>query len=151
MPRLRLKDLTSQVGKEIGLSEWLEMTQERISAFAECTEDPQWIHVDQERARRSRLGSTVAHGFLLLSLLTRLSRDNILFKMKYRMAINYGLDRVRFLHPVRPGDRIRCRTVLKRADRRGFRKVLVKLENTVEIEGVEKPGLIAETLALFYL
>ena len=127
------------------------MTQDRINAFAESTEDRQWIHVDLERAAKSRLGGTVAHGFLLLSLLVHFLQQLPLFRMKFKMAINYGLDRVRFINAVRPGARIRNRAVLKDIQKRGFRKVLLKIENTLEIEGEERPALVAELLVLFYL
>ncbi len=151
MSRLSLKELEERIGQEIGLSPWLEMTQDRINAFAECTEDRQWIHVDEEQARKSPLRSTVAHGYLLVSLLAHFNLQNEIFQQKFRMAINYGLDRVRFLHPVRPGDRIRSRSLLKRVEKRGLRKVLIAVENTLEVEGADKPALIAEALALIYL
>jgi len=151
MSRLSLKDLETRVGHEVGVSPWLEMTQDRINAFAESTEDRQWIHVDEKRARKSPLRSTVAHGNLLVSLLAHFNLENEIFQQKFRMAINYGLDRVRFLHPVRPGDRIRSRAVLKDIEKRGLRKVLVTVENTLEIEGVDKPAMVAEVLALIFL
>jgi len=151
MSRLTLKELEARIGQEVGLSPWLEMTQDRIHAFAECTEDRQWIHVDEQRARKSPLKSTVAHGNLLVSLLAYFNLENEIFQRKFRMAINYGLDRVRFLNPVRPGDRIRSRAVLKDIEKRGLRKVLVTVGNTLEIEGVDKPALVADILALVYL
>ena len=151
MSKLTLKDLEARVGQEVGLSPWMEMTQDQINAFAEATGDRQWIHVDEKRARKSPLKSTVAHGNLLVSLLAHFNLENEIFQQKFRMAINYGLDRVRFLHPVRPGDRIRSRTVLKDIEKRGLRKVLVTVENTLEIEGVDKPAMVAEVLALIYL
>ncbi len=151
MAGLSLKRLEDQVGQEIGLSYWLEMTQERINQFAECTEDRQWIHVDIDRARKSPLKSTVAHGYLLLSLLPQLNTRNTIFMQKFRMAINYGLNRVRFIHPVRPGDRLRSRSILKRVEKKGLRKVLVTVESTIEIENKNKPALVAEVLALIYL
>jgi len=149
--RLTPRKLRSVLGKELGTSDWLAMTQDRINAFAESTEDRQWIHVDLERAAKSRLGGTVAHGFLLLSLLVHFLQQLPLFRMKFKMAINYGLDRVRFINAVRPGARIRNRAVLKDIQKRGFRKVLLKIENTLEIEGEERPALVAELLVLFYL
>lgn len=149
--KLTAAQLEALVGKEIGLSEWFEITQKRIDAFADSTEDHQWIHVDVERARKGPLKSTVAHGFLLLSLLSHLNWQIGLFHQPVRMAVNYGLDRVRFIHPVKPGDKIRSRTRLKEADRKGFRKVLLTLESTLEIEGKEKPALEAELLVLIYL
>ncbi len=151
MERLKPKHLEAVVGREVGSSDWLEMTQERINAFAECTEDRQWIHVDVDRARRSRLKATVAHGYLLLALLPYFNFQNLLMQYKIRMAVNYGLDRVRFIHPVRPGDRIRNRAVLKKVEKRGLRKVLLTVENTIEIEGAPKPALVAEALALLYI
>ncbi len=149
--RLSLRKLKAMVGKEIGLSDWLLVTQERINSFADCTGDRQWIHVDEAKAARSPLGGTVAHGFMILSLIPQWNMSNEIFSGRFRMAVNYGLNRVRFPHPVRTGSRIRNRAVLKSIERRGFRKVLVTVENTVEIEGAEKPAVFAEALALIYL
>lgn len=151
MNRLKLKTLESKLGAEIGLSDWFEITQERINAFAECTEDRQWIHVDEEKAARSPLGATVAHGYLLLSMLPYFSFKNEIFSARFKMAVNYGLNRVRFISPVNPGSYIRSRSVLKEITKKGFRKVLITVENTLEIKGDEKPALVAETLALIYL
>jgi len=149
--RLTARKLKSALGREIGNSDWLIMTQERIDAFAGCTGDRQWIHVDRERAAESPLGGTVAHAFLLLSLLPYFLRQISILQMKHKMAVNYGLDRVRFLVPVRPGDRVRNRAVLKEIRKKGFRKVLLKIENTVEIDGGDKPAMIAELLVYVYL
>jgi acyl dehydratase len=149
--KLTLKTLKQYKGREIGLSDWLEITQDRINAFAECTEDRQWIHLDEKRAKKGPLDSTVAHGFLLLSLLPHLNLKNEIFSFRYKMAINYGLNRVRFINPVKPGNYIRNRAVLKDITKKGFRKVLLSIENTIEIKDQEKPALAAETLALFYL
>jgi acyl dehydratase len=149
--RLSLRKLKAMVGKEIGISDWFLITQERISAFADCTEDRQWIHLDAEKAARSPLEGTIAHGFMLLSLITHWNMSNEIFSGRFRMAVNYGLNRVRFPHPVRTGSRVRNRAVLKSIERCGFRKVLVSVENTIEIEGAEKPAVFAEALALIYL
>lgn len=149
--RLSPRKLKAMLGLEVGLSDWFTVTQERIDAFAEATEDRQWIHVDPERAARGPLGGTVAHGFLLLSLVPFFNFENEIFSGRFRMAVNYGLDRVRFPHSVRAGSRVRNRAVLKRIEKRGFRKVLVAVENTMEIEGVDKPAMVAEVLALIYL
>ncbi len=149
--RLSPRKLKAMAGREIGLSDWLPVTQERIDAFAAATGDRQWIHVDPERAARSPLGGTVAHGFLLLSLVPYFNLSNDVFTGRFRMAVNYGLDRVRFPHPVRAGQRVRNRAVLKKIEKRGFRKVLVTVENTVEVEGEAKPAMVAEALALIYL
>lgn len=149
--RLSPRKLKTMLGREVGLSDWFTVTQERIDAFAEATEDRQWIHVDPERAARGPLGGTVAHGFLLLSLVPFFNFENEIFSGRFRMAVNYGLDRVRFPHSVRAGSRVRNRAVLKRIEKRGFRKMLVTVENTMEIEGVDKPAMVAEVLALIYL
>ena len=149
--RLTPKHLKSLLGKELCVSDWLTITQDRINAFARCTEDRQWIHVDVERAREGPLGSTVAHGFLILSLLPYFHQQNPLFNLKFRMAVNYGLNRVRFVHSVKPGDRIRNRTVLKEFTRKGFFRMLLTIENTIEIDGQDKPALVAEFLAMIFL
>jgi acyl dehydratase len=149
--RLSLRKLKAMVGREVGLSDWLVVTQERIDAFAAATEDRQWIHVDPERAARSPLGGTVAHGFLLLALVPYFNLSNEVLNGRFRMAVNYGLDRVRFPHPVRTGSRIRNRAVLKKIEKRGFRKVLITIENTVEVEGAAKPAMVADVLGLIYL
>ncbi|MDH7493066.1 MAG: MaoC family dehydratase [Candidatus Saccharicenans sp.] len=145
-PRL----LKKMLGQEFCVSDWLTMTQDRINAFAECTEDRQWIHVDTERAARSPLKSTIAHGFLLLSLLPYFLAQSPLAKIKVKMVFNYGLDRIRFIQPVRPGDRLRNRAVLKEIRRKGFRRWLVKIENTLEIENCPKPALVAELLVFIF-
>lgn len=149
--KLTLKKLKQNLGREIILSDWMEITQDRINAFAECTEDRQWIHVDEKRAKNGPLGSTVAQGFLLLSLLPYLNLKNDIFSLRSKMAVNYGLNRVRFINPVKPGNYIRNRAVLKDITKKGFRKVLLSVENTIEIKDQEKPALAAESLALFYL
>jgi acyl dehydratase len=149
--RLNLKRLKSLIGHELGLSDWFTVTQERIDAFAAATEDRQWIHVDPERASQSPLRGTVAHGFLLLSLIPFFNLRNEVFSGRFRMAVNYGLNRVRFPHPVRAGSRVRNRAVLKAIDKRGFRKVLITIENILETEGADKPAMVAEVLALIYL
>lgn len=149
--RLNLRRLKSMIGREIGCSDWFPITQERIDAFAAVTEDRQWIHVDPERAAASPLGGTVAHGFLLLSLLPFFNLQNEALSGRFRMAVNYGLDRVRFPHPVRAGSRVRNRAVLKAVEKRGFRKVLVTVGNTLEVEGADKPAMVADIKALIFL
>ncbi len=136
------------LGQEFCVSDWLTMTQERINAFADCTEDHQWIHVDVEKAARGPLKSTIAHGFLLLSLLPYFLSRSPLARIKIKLLFNYGLDRIRFITPVKPGDQIRNRAVLKELRRRGFRRWLAKIENTIEIEGQPRPALVAELLIL---
>ena len=149
--RLSLRKLKAMVGREVGLSDWFVVSQERIDAFAAATEDRQWIHVDPERAARSPLGGTVAHGFLLLSLVPFFNFSNEVFAGRFRMAVNYGLDCVRFPQSVRAGARVRNRAVLKKIEKRGFRRVLVTVENILEVEGAAKPAMVADVLALIYL
>ena len=151
MKRLSLRRLKGMLGREVGLSDWFPITQERIDAFADCTEDRQWIHVDPERAGRSPLGGTVAQGFLLLSFVPSFNFSNEIFSGRFRMAVNYGLNRVRFPNSVRAGARVRNRAMLKTLEKRGVRKVLVTVENTMEIEGEEKPAMVAEVLCLIFL
>jgi len=126
--------------------EWFEIAQERIAAFAEATEDRQWIHLDAERAASGPFGGTIAHGYLTLSLLPRLT-DGLLQVGGVAMAVNYGLDKVRFLQPVRAGSRVRAVTELASVDETS-QGVRVGMRTTVEIDGAGKPALIAETLAL---
>ncbi|MCB9077345.1 MAG: MaoC family dehydratase [Anaerolineaceae bacterium] len=137
------------VGHELGVSDWLTIDQERISQFAACTSDHQWIHVDVERARReSPYGSTIAHGYLILALLSQFQYEVELIPAGVAQAINYGVERVRFLAPVKPGARIRDRVTLLAAENKGDRRVLLTVQNTVEIAGENKPAMIAETLAM---
>ncbi len=126
--------------------EWFEISQERIAAFAEATEDRQWIHLDAARAASGPFGGTIAHGYLTLSLLPRLT-DGLLEVGGVAMAVNYGLDKVRFLQPVLAGSRVRAVTELASVDETS-QGVRVGMRTTVEIDGAPKPALIAETLAL---
>jgi acyl dehydratase len=138
------------VGKEIGASDWVTLTQERIDRFAEATEDRQWIHVDRERAKReSPFGTTVAHGFLTLSLLSTLIGQVIRVRGGSRMTINYGLNRVRFPAPVREGSRIRGRfTLLSLAERGDAHEAVFGC--SVECEGNDKPCCVAEWVVRYY-
>ncbi len=127
--------------------EWLEISQERIAAFADATEDWQWIHLDAERAAAGPFGATIAHGYLTLSLLPRLV-EGLLEVGGVAMAVNYGLDKVRFLQPVRAGSRVRAVTEVIGVEP-GPQGVRVASRTTVEIEGASRPALVAETIALF--
>jgi acyl dehydratase len=135
------------VGQELGVTDWVVIDQDRIDRFADCTEDHQWIHVDAERAKQSPYGTTVAHGFLCLSLLAP-AQTSIVVASNAGQVLNYGLDRVRFMAPVKAGSRIRTRVQLLSAEDKGPGRVLIKTKNTVEIEGEEKPALVAEMLVL---
>jgi acyl dehydratase len=141
--------LAQFVGREIGTSDWRVVDQHMIDEFADCTGDRQWIHVDVERARReSPYGGTIAHGYLTLSLAASLAIEAGVIPGDAKAALNYGLDRVRFIAPVKAGSRVRNRVVLVSVDDKTPGRVLVKLQNTIEIEGVAKPALVAETLAI---
>ena len=147
--RYDINTLEQFVGQELGVSDWLTVDQERINEFADGTGDHQWIHVDVERAQReSPLGSTIAHGYLTLALLSVMLMELGVVPAGVSRALNYGLDRVRFMAPVKAGARIRTRVVLMAVDPLGKGRLLLKTQNTVEIEGEIKPALIAETLAL---
>ncbi len=145
---LRLKDLGRLAGRELGTSSWMTVSQRQIDQFAECTGDRQWIHVDAERARQTPLGSTIAHGYLLLSLIAPTAYEVWIDRLGAPQILNYGLDRVRFIAPVRAGARIRNRIALVAVEDRGGGRWLIKTDNTIEIEGEDKPALVATTLAL---
>lgn len=150
MPIASLDDIRSRIGEEIGVSGWLEVTQERIDAFADATEDRQFIHVDPATAAQTPFGGPIAHGFLTLSLLSRMGAEAMLLPDGVRMAVNYGLDRVRFLAPVRSGRRVRGRFVLDSVDEKAPGQLLLRHTVTVEIEGEEKPALTAVWLGLMF-
>ncbi len=144
-----LQTIGQFVGQELGVSDWLTVDQEQINQFADCTGDYQWIHVDAERARReSPLGSTIAHGYLTLALLGSLQMSLGIIPTDVSQALYYGLDRVRFMTPVKSGARIRNRVVLLAVERQDKGRMLLKTQNTIEIEGEKKPALIANTLIL---
>jgi acyl dehydratase len=141
--------LAEFAGREVGTSGWHVVDQRRIDEFAECTGDRQWIHVDVERARReSPYGGTIAHGYLTLSLAASLSIEAGVIPRDAAAALNYGLDKVRFIAPVKAGSRVRNRVVLLGSEEKGEGRALIRLQNTIEIEGEAKPALIAESLAL---
>ncbi len=146
---MTLDELRAFAGREIAVTEWLEITQKRIEQFADATDDRQWIHVDGERAEReSPYGATIAHGFLTLSLVSRFLREAVELS-DVRMAINYGLNRVRFPSAVRAGSRIRARIVLQ-----SIRDVADATEAiyaiTIEVQGAEKPCCVAESVVRYY-
>jgi len=140
-------DLPSWVGKEVGPGPWHEITQERVDQFAGATGDHQWIHVDPVRAAEGPFGGTIAHGYLTLSLIPMLNWELWTFTGA-AMGVNYGSDKVRFLTPVRVGSRVRMRGKVLSVDQRPDGSLLVKNEVTIEVEGSEKPALIAHTLSL---
>jgi acyl dehydratase len=151
MPLTSLAEIRSRIGEEIGVSDWLTIDQQRIGEFAEATEDRQFIHVDAEAAARTPFGGTIAHGFLSLSMLSRMAADAMLVPDSIRMAVNYGLDRVRFIAPVRSGRRIRGRFRLDSVEEKAAGQLLMRHTVTVEIEGEDKPALTAEWLGLIFV
>jgi acyl dehydratase len=137
------------VGRELGTSDWVAVDQARIDQFAACTGDRQWIHVDVERARReSPFGGPIAHGYLTLSLVASTAMQLGLIPPDAASGLNYGLDKVRFVAPVRAGARVRTRVGLLSAEPQGGGRLLLKLQCSLEIEGEAKPALIAEMLCL---
>jgi acyl dehydratase len=151
MPIASLEEIRKRVGEEIGVSDWLLVDQARIDAFAEVTEDRQFIHVDPEAAARTPFGGTVAHGFLTLSLLSRFAEDAMLRPEVVKMGVNYGFERVRFMAPVRAGKRVRARFVLSSFDEKGPGRYQFVHAVTVEIEGEEKPALVADWIGMLFL
>ena len=146
-------ELKELIGQEIGLSDWLEITQERVNQFADATGDHQYIHVDPERAKQTFFGGTVAHGYLTLSLIPYLGstrQSGVKMQLGGRMGVNYGLNRVRFISPVHVGKRIRMRTKLLAVEEIGDRAVQTTSEQTIEVEGQEKPACVAETIGRTY-
>lgn len=141
-------DLSSLIGTERGVSRWFLIDQARIDAFADATEDWQFIHVDPEAAKATPFGGTIAHGFLTLSLASAMSYDAVERLDGVAIGINYGFDKLRFLAPVPAGSKVRGRFKLLSAEDKGGGRWLIKHELTVEIEGSDKPALIAEWLAM---
>lgn len=142
---LKIRDLESRVGQEIAVSPWVDMPQERIDLFAQATEDFQWIHVDREKAKDSPFGTTIAHGFLTLSMLPKLIESTFEFSDR-KMGVNYGLNKVRFTSPVPAGARIRGRFTLAKYERLEG-GVQTTWGVTVEREGGDKPAMVAETIS----
>jgi len=142
-------ELGTHVGDEIGTSSWITVDQQRIDEFAHCTKDHQWIHVDVERAtRESPFGGTVAHGFLTLALVAPTLLEILLSHVQVKQAVNYGLEKVRFLAPLRAGKRVRNHVKVAAVEDKGNGRVLLTTENTFEIEGEDKPALVAFVLVM---
>ena len=147
-----LNTINNFVGQELGVTEWMTVDQERINNYADFTGDHQWIHVDVERARReSPFGSTIAHGYLTLSLASSWQYELGIVPAGVSESLNYGLERVRFLAPVKVGSRIRDRVVLLAVEPKDKNRILLKTRNTIEIEGEARPALIADALTLLLL
>jgi acyl dehydratase len=148
-----IDELRAAVGEELWVSEWTEVTQERVNDFAKASGDYQWIHVDEERAKTGPYGGTIAHGQLTFAMATHLpkapgARD---FAFPNKMGLNYGMNRVRFIAPVRVGKRVRSRVKLTKVEDISSEVIQITRETTVEIEGETKPAMVAESLARYYL
>lgn len=149
MSDVTFESMENMVGDMLGVSDWREVTQDAVNEFANCTGDHQWIHVDVERAKKeSPFGGPVAHGYLTLSLLAAMTMEIGVAPKGTAAALNYGLDKVRFLAPVPVGAKVRLHSRLVAFDRKDNGQYLMKTENTIEIEGIDKPALIAESLAM---
>lgn len=146
---LNLRSLESRVGEEVGVSPWVEMPQERIDLFAKATEDFQWIHIDPARAKDSPFGGTIAHGFLTLSMLPKLTESTFEFADR-KMGVNYGLNKVRFTSPVPAGAKIRGRFTLAKFEKIAGNGVQTTWTAVIEREGGDKPVCIAETISRHY-
>ena len=151
MPSVPVAQLKEYVGKELGRSAWLTIDQERINLFAEATGDFQFIHVDPVKAAQTPFGSTIAHGFLSLSLIPKLMEDILVMPQSLKMVVNYGLDSVRFIQPVKVNSRVRLKVDLTEVIEKKPGQWLLKATTTLEIEGSDKPAYIAEPLSLCFV
>ena len=151
MPLVPVSQLQDYVGKELGRSEWLTINQNRINQFAECTGDHQFIHVDPVKAKHTPFGGTIAHGFLSLSLIPMLLESLLIMPEGLKMAVNYGLDSVRFIQPVKVDSRVRLAVSIVEITEKRAGQWLIKAQATLEIEGEEKPAYIAEPLTLCFV
>ncbi len=151
MPIVTLEELHARIGTQVGISEWITIDQKRIDEFADVTEDRQFIHVDPSAAKETMFGSTVAHGFLSLSLLSRMAFDVMLVPDNLKMAVNYGFDRVRFLAPVPVGARVRGMFTLTNVEEKSLGQLLVHHNVMVDIDITEKPALTADWISLLVL
>jgi len=151
MPTTSLDEIRSKVGTDIGTSDWITVDQQRIQMFADATEDQQFIHIDPTAAAQTPFGGTIAHGFLSLSLLSRMAADVMLRPETLKMGVNYGLDRVRFIAPVRSGKRVRGQFTLDSIEAKAPGQLLTRHTVTVEIEGEAKPALTAIWLGMMFV
>jgi acyl dehydratase len=151
MPIASIEDINAKVGQEVGVSDWILIDQARIDAFADVTEDPQFIHIDPEAAAKTPFGGTIAHGFLTLSLLSRMAADAMLRPEGVKMGVNYGFERVRFMAPVRSGKRVRGRFTLVRFEEKKPGQWQFVHNVAVEIEGEDKPALVADWIGLIFV
>jgi acyl dehydratase len=143
------EDLVNHIGTRFDPSDWITLDQERINSFADCTEDHQFIHIDEEKAAQTPFGGTIAHGFLTLSMLAKMTEGNGVVPEGVVMGVNYGFDKVRFLSPVRDGKRVRAHFEVLDIQPKDENRFLVKQGVSIEIEGEDNPALVAEWLNMF--
>lgn len=151
MPFVPVTELKDYIGKSLGKSDWVQIDQPRINQFADCTGDHQFIHVDPEKASLTPFGTTIAHGFLSLSLLPMLMENIMIMPTNLKMAVNYGLDSLRFIQPVKVGSRVRVQLDVVDVQEKNPGQWLIKARAVMEIEGQEKPAYIAEPLTLCFV
>ena len=149
MTKISVNKLPTLIGKDLGCSDWLSIDQDRINLFADCTEDHQFIHIDEDRAKKETpFGGTIAHGFLSLSLLSKLSNGVAVELENVKMAINYGFEKIRFIQPVPSGSKVRAHFFLNNADERKPNQWMLTYDISIEIEGSDKPVLSAQWLTI---
>ena len=151
MKTVKSSELLGLVGQEVGVSDWIEIKQERINTFADVTEDHQFIHVDEAAAKHTPFGTTIAHGFLTLSLLSKFAEQGSVALEGVKMGMNYGFDKVRFLSPVPVGSKVRGRFTIKDAVEKRPGQHLITYDVSVEIDGGEKPALICEWMGMQFV
>ncbi len=147
---LPIEQIKGRIGQELGISDWLQIDQKRINDFADCTGDHQWIHVDEEMAANGPFGKTIAHGYLTVSLIPHFSSGVSIIPEGTKMAINYGMNKLRFVNPVPVGSKVRDRISLSGVEEKGGGRYLISTTHTIEIQGADKPACIAETLTMFF-
>ncbi len=149
--RLSLEKFKQLIGQDNGTTDWIVIDQEKINRFADVTEDHQWIHVDMEKAKQGPFGTPIAHGFLTLSLVPVFSYAGKYAIEGAKMSINYGLNKVRFINPVKVGSRVRSKMVITAVEEKKPNQILVTNTHTIEIEGEEKPACVAEALGMIFM
>lgn len=147
---LPIEQIKARMGEELGVTDWFQMDQDRIRKFADCTLDHQWIHVDPDAAAKGPFGKTIAHGYLVVSLLSYFAADYAILPEGTMMAINYGMNKLRLMNPVTSDARIRDRIVLSQVEEKSNGRVLITTTHTIEIEGADKPACVAEVLSMFF-
>jgi len=148
--QLAIEQLKDAIGKEIIKGDWIEITQDTINDFADCTNDHQWIHVDAAKAAKGPFGKTIAHGFLVLSLMAQSALEQGVAPAGSQMLVNYGLNRLRFINPVLVGSKIRMVGTLAGVEEKGGGRVLMTVASTMEIQGSDKPAFIADFLIMHF-